>query len=310
MKSNNHLFVIVPSYNEDRNIENTFTRISSILENAKIKHTIVFVDDGSKDNTWNEISKLSSKTNVMGIRFSRNFGKESAIYAGLEKAYNEKCDCAVVIDCDLQHPPEKIVEMYQLWENKYEVVECVKNSRGTEGLLHKFSASIFYRIISKAVGIDMRKASDFKLLDRKVIESVLKVKEKDAFFRAVSSWVGYSVVQIQFDVSERQNGQTKWSTKSLIKYAINNITAFSFFPLLLITAFGFLSEIAMVVLLILSVVFNTLGAITFCILLQLLLSGIIMIALGIEGYYISKVCTEVKNRPKFIVSEEIDSDNA
>ncbi len=303
MECKHGLFVVIPSYNEEKNIENTFLTISRILDEEKIMNTIIFVDDGSKDGTWEEISKLSKSNNVIGIRFSRNFGKEAAIYAGLEKAYSENCECAIVIDCDLQHPPEKIAEMYRLWQNNYQVVECIKNSRGKEGLFHKICASTFYSIMSKAVGIDIKKASDFKLLDRTVIESVLNVREKDAFFRAVSSWVGYRTVQIPFDVSDRQNGVSKWSTKSLIKYAVSNITAFSYFPLQLTTVFGILSEVAMVILLIISIVCKSLDEFKCCVLIQLLLNGILMIALGVEGYYVSKVCNEVKNRPKYIISE-------
>ena len=219
------LSVIIPAYNEEQMIHKTAKTISGILEDENIDYEIVFVNDGSKDNTWKKICEAGKENpKVRGICFSRNFGKESAMFAGLAEA---KGDCVVVIDCDLQHPPEKIVEMYHLWEQGYEIIEGVKASRGKESGMHAFAAKCFYSLISNATNIDMSHASDFKLLDRKAVNVLLNMPEKNAFFRALSSWVGFKSTQIEYDVQEREAGESKWSTKSLIKYAITNITSFT-----------------------------------------------------------------------------------
>lgn len=300
------LSVIIPAYNETEMIRETASTVSKILLNEQIKYEIIFVNDGSKDETWQQIKMASRKNkNVRGISFSRNFGKEAAMFAGLSMAEG---DCAVVIDCDLQHPPEKIVEMYRLWEQGYEIVEAVKTDRGQESKLHEMSAKCFYRIISKSTGIDMSRASDFKLLDRKAILVLLNMKEKNAFFRALSSWIGFKSTQVEFEVQERTKGESKWSTWSLIKYAISNISSFSAAPMQLVTGMGIVMFISMIVLGITAIYQKVsgiaLGGFTTVILLQLFSGSIIMVSLGIIGYYISKIYEEVKNRPRFIISEE------
>ena len=300
------LSVIIPSYNEEAMIPKTAQVIHDLLAENAIAHELVFVDDGSKDGTWAQIRNAAQACDaVRGIHFSRNFGKESAIYAGL---YYAKGDCSVVIDCDLQHPPEKIVEMYRLWEEGYEIVEAVKSDRGEESAFHALSAKAFYAIISGVTKIDMRRASDFKLLDKKAVTVLLNMKEKNSFFRALSSWIGFKSAQVEFEVRERTEGESKWSTKSLIRYALSNVAAFSAAPMQLVTVLGAVMFAVSIVLgaiaLIQKFTGQALGGFTTVILLQLFSSSIIMISLGIIGYYISKIYEEVKGRPKFIVSEE------
>ena len=230
------LSVIIPAYNEEGMIGKTTDIITKLLRKNGIENEIIFINDGSKDKTWNRIQTVSNKNvNVRGLSFSRNFGKEAAMFAGLSYA---KGDCCVLIDCDLQHPPEKIVEMYGLWEQGYEVVEAVKADRGKESFLHRISAKCFYKLISKATNIDMSHASDFKLLDRKAVNVLLNMPEKNAFFRALSSWIGFKTVQVEYDVQEREVGESKWSTRSLIKYAITNITSFTSVPMQIVTVLG------------------------------------------------------------------------
>ena len=219
------LSVVIPSYNEQLMVEKAAQKIIEILEDASIEFELIFVDDGSKDKTWNTIQMVSeADKRIRGIHFSRNFGKESAIIARLAESSG---DCCVVIDCDLQHPPGKIVEMYRLWEQGYEVVEGQKSSRGSERVSHSFAAEAFYKIISKATGFDMVNASDFKMLDRKAVDVLINMHERNAFFRALSSWIGFETATVSFDVQEREAGESKWSTWSLFKYAINNISSFS-----------------------------------------------------------------------------------
>ena len=299
------LSVIIPSYNEQPMIHKTASTITGILSAAAIPHELIFVNDGSKDLTWERIEEASKDYPcVRGINFSRNFGKESAMFAGLSYA---KGDCCVLIDCDLQHPPEKIVEMYHLWEEGYEIIEAVKSSRGEESFLHTLGAAGFYAIISKATGIDMQRASDFKLLDRKAVTVLLNMKEKNAFFRALSSWIGFKTTQIEFDVQERTEGESKWSPWALVKYAISNISSFSTAPMQIVTILGIVMFIISVVLginaLYQKIVGVALGGFTTVILLQLFTGSIIMISLGIIGYYIAKIYEEVKGRPRYIVAE-------
>lgn len=298
------LSVIIPAYNEEQMIEKTTQTIDKILLDADIPHELLFVNDGSADGTWEKITAVSAENpRVCGICFSRNFGKEAAMFSGLSHA---KGDCCVIIDCDLQHPPEKIVEMYRLWQEGYEVIEAVKADRGREGFLHRFAAKCFYQLISRATGIDMMRASDFKLLDRKAVNVLLQLQEKDIFFRALSSWIGFKTTQIEFSVRERTVGSSKWSTWSLIQYALRNISAFSSAPMQIVTFLGWLMLIASVVLGCMSLFDKFRGVapwgFTTVNIIQLFIGSIIMISLGIIGYYISKIYEEVKGRPRYIIA--------
>ncbi len=301
------LSVIIPAYNEEVMIKKTASVISQILIDADIQYELLFVDDGSKDKTWDNITETSIiNSAVRGIHFSRNFGKEAAIMAGLTESYGE---CCVVIDCDLQHPPEKIIEMYRLWEQGYEIVEGQKSSRGTEGKLHTFAAKTFYSAISTAVGFNMANASDFKLLDRKAVNVLINMKEKNAFFRALSSWIGFKTTYIKFDVKDREAGESKWSTFALTKYALNNISSFSTAPMQIVTVLGTvmmaISIILSSVALVQKICGKALEGFTTVILIQLFSSSIVMISLGIIGYYIAKMYEEIKGRPRYIIAGSI-----
>lgn len=298
------LSVILPSYNEEKMIAKATERMAEILQPEKIDYELLFIDDGSCDGTWAQINEAAEKdSHVVGVHFSRNFGKEAAMFAGLEQA---KGDCCVVIDCDLQHPPEKIVEMYRLWEQGYEVVEGIKEDRGEESGLHKFAANSFYGLISKATGMDMSSSSDFKLLDRKVVDTLNSLPERNVFFRALSFWVGYKKTSVSYCVQERTEGVSKWSTKSLIKYALTNISSFSSAPLHIVTVLGFIMLAVAFVLGIIALVQKisgvALGGFTTVILLLLFSASVIMISLGIIGYYIARIYDEIKGRPRYIIS--------
>lgn len=299
------LSIIVPAYNEEANIKNTAEVIYNIMAEASISFELIFVDDGSKDKTWNSINEVSRDMPfVSGIHFSRNFGKESAIMAGLSEA---KGDCCVVIDCDLQHPPEKIIEMYHLWEEGYEVIEGCKSSRGNEGKIHSLATKIFYSVISAATGFDMANASDFKLLDRKAVNVLVNMRERNGFFRAMSSWIGFRTATVEFEVQERKAGESKWSTMALTKYALSNISSFSAAPMQIVTILGVIMFIASIILGGISLVQwfcgQALEGFTTVILIQLFSSSIIMVSLGIIGYYIAKIYDEIKGRPKYIIAE-------
>ena len=296
--------VVLPSYNEEKMIPIATERLGTVLGGAGIDYELLFVDDGSRDSTWREIQRCSAADpHVVGVHFSRNFGKEAAMFAGLEQA---KGDCVVVMDCDLQHPPEKIVDMYRLWEEGYEVVEGIKEDRGNESGFHKFAANSFYSLISRATGMDMGSSSDFKLLDRKVVDTLNALPERNVFFRALSFWVGYKKTEVLYRVQERTEGVSKWSTKSLIKYAITNIASFSSAPLHMVTVMGVVTLIVAVVFGLISLWQKIAGTaqpgFTTVILLLLIIGSFLMISLGIIGYYLARIYDEIKGRPRYIIS--------
>ncbi len=297
------LSVVIPAYNEQEMVPTAAREIGRALKQAGIAYELLFVDDGSKDNTWQEIRALS-QTGVRGVHFSRNFGKEAAIFAGLQ---HSKGDCVAVIDCDLQHPPEKLAEFYRRWEQGAEVVEGVKSDRGQESGLHRLSAKVFYALISRATKVDMSRASDFKLLDRKAVNVILTMREKRAFFRALSSWVGFRTAEVAYEVRERTAGQSKWSTWSLMKYAVSNITAFTAMPLHIVTLLGVVTLLVSVVLgviaLVQKIAGTALGGFTTVIILLLFIGSMIMISLGILGYYIGNIYEEIKDRPRYVVAD-------
>ena len=299
------LSVILPAYNEKDMIAVAAETLAGILDKEGIAFELLFVNDGSTDGTWDAICRAREKDpRGCGICFSRNFGKEAAMFAGLEKA---RGDCCVVLDCDLQHPPEKIVEMYRLWEQGYEVVEGIKEDRGQETGLHRFAANSFYGLISRATGMDMASSSDFKLLDRKVVDTLNAMPERNVFFRALSFWVGFRRAEVKYDVRERTAGESKWSTRALIKYAVTNIGSFSSAPLHLITVMGVIALIVAIVFSVVSLVQKlmgvALGGFTTVIILLLLFGSLIMISLGIIGYYIARIYEEVKGRPRYVIEE-------
>ena len=305
------LSVVLPSYNEEASIPRAADTITAILTQAGIDHELIFVDDGSRDGTWSQILAQAARfPQVRGVRFSRNFGKEAAIFAGLAQSTG---DCTAVMDCDLQHPPEKVVEMYRLWQKGAQVVEGVKTNRGKENPLHTAAAKSFYSIISRATGIDMSRASDFKLLDRRAVDTLLAMREKNAFFRALSSWIGFSTAQVEFEVQPRLEGQSKWSLRSLVRYAMTNIAAFSTAPLQLVTLLGVVVFLCSVVLGVHSLwqkfTGHALEGFTTVILLQLFIGSILMVCLGIIGYYIAKIYEEIKDRPRYIVADRCEGRN-
>ena len=301
------LSVVIPAYNEEPMLLRTAHVLGELLSAEQIPYELIFVDDGSKDRTWDEICAAHQENDhVRGVHFSRNFGKEAAIFAGLSEA---RGDCVAVMDCDLQHPPATLIEMYRRWEEGYEVVEGVKHTRGAESAAHRAATGIFYRIMSKAVKIDMSRASDFKLLDRKAVQSLLEMPERNAFFRAMSSWIGFRQIQVEFDVQEREAGKSKWSTGKLISYAVSNIVGYSTAPMQIVTAAGIVVFLLAIVLGIQTLVRYCTGhaveGFTTVILLILFIGSVIMISLGIIGYYIARIYEEVKGRPKYIISRRV-----
>lgn len=304
------LSVVIPAYNEEQNVALACERLAEVLESANIAYELIFVDDGSRDRTYAYICEQSRRNPmVRGISFSRNFGKEAAIFAGLREARGDAC---VVTDCDLQFPPEVIPKMWALWQEGFEVVEGKKSARGNEHAVHNVCARLFYQLIGKAVGMDMNSSSDFKLLDRRVVDVLNTLQEKDTFFRALSFWAGFRTATVEFAVAPRENGQSKWSISGLFRYAVNNLTSFTTAPLRAVTVLGALLLAVSFVLGIQTLVRffmgTALGGFTTVILLLLLIGGAIMVSLGIIGHYIARIYDEVKNRPRYIVARRTEEE--
>jgi dolichol-phosphate mannosyltransferase len=300
------LSFVIPVYNESSHIRSSIGVIENILIKNNILYEFILIDDGSKDNTWEELKKLAQNNNhVTALRLSRNFGKESALCAGLEYA---DTDMVMVMDADLQHPPELIPEMVKAWRDEgYDVVEGIKRSRGKENPIYKVCAEIFYSIIYKTSDIDLGQASDYKLLDRKVIEAWKEMPERAIFFRGMTAWLGFDRKQIYFDVAERVNGRTKWSFLRLVRLAMNAITSYTSVPLHCITVLGIIMFFGAIILgiqtLYMKFTGKAMSGFTTVILLQLIIGSSIMISLGMIGIYLTKIYKEVKARPRYLISK-------
>ena len=294
--------VVIPVFNEEKGIKHN---VNEIIKYLPDDYEMVLVDDGSKDDSWKEISTLvEGNKRIIGVRFSRNFGKEAAVMAGVS---NAKGDAVIVMDSDLQHPPEYIPKLIEKWKDGYKIVETVKKSRGKESLLYKISTGLFYNILKKMSGLDMANSSDYKLLDRAVVDKIKEFKEGQLFFRGLVDWVGFDKYVLEIDIKEREIGKSKFKLKSLFKLAINAITSFSS-SLLYITAFlGGIFFVSAVILAIQTLYNKIVGVsatgFTTVILLQLIIGSLVMFCLAIIGIYVGKIYEEVKRRPQYIISE-------
>ncbi|MCR5822974.1 MAG: glycosyltransferase family 2 protein [Lachnospiraceae bacterium] len=297
--------IVMPVYNEGRHIAHSVETVENILKNAEINYEFVLVDDGSKDNSWEELSKMSeSDPAVRSIRLSRNFGKEAALCAGLDET---KGEAVVVLDSDLQHPPELIPEFVRIWrEEDVDVVEGVKSDRGKESGFYRGMAKLFYGILLRLTGIDLRNASDFKLLDRNVVTAMQEMPEKITFFRGMSAWVGFNRRKVPFEVKDRVEGTSKWTFGRLVSLAVTSITSYASAPLKLIIYLGILMFVISVGLGIQTLVRyfmgNSMEGFTTVILLILFIGSAIMICLGIIGLYLERIYHEIKGRPRYIIS--------
>jgi polyisoprenyl-phosphate glycosyltransferase len=304
------LSVLIPVHNEGDQITENLTLIQAEASKAGLPMEIVAIDDGSTDNTWQVLQRVVEQIpGLKVLRFSRNFGKEAAICAGLAYSSGQAC---IVIDSDLQHPPELIPEMVALWRNEHwDIVEGIKKTRGTESLINRIGARFFYRTLSGLSGYNLYGSSDFKLLDRRVIDAWLDMRERNTFFRGMVSWLGFRRKQITFSVPRRRLTQSRWSFFSLFRLAIVAITAFSSLPLQAVTIFGGIFLLGAILFsgYALFMYFAGLAfpGFTTVIILELLIGGVLMISLGIIGTYIAQIYQEVKYRPRYVVSEALGS---
>ena len=289
--------LVIPVYNEGPHIEASIRTVQRILLEGEIAHQFVLVDDGSRDDTWAALQRLAAaEPGIKAIKLSRTFGKENA-----------DGDACIVMDADLQHPPELIPEMVKLWREGWDVVEGVKADRGREAGLYKLGAKVFYRTFQQLSGFDLRGASDFKLMDRKAVDAWRTMKERDTFFRGMSAWVGFKRYRMPFVVAARTEGTTQWSPIKLGKLFMSASRAFSSLPLQIVTFIGGLFFIGSILLAIQTLYMKLSGhafdGFTTVILLQLIIGSSLMLSLGIIGTYLARIYDEVKGRPRYLVSQ-------
>lgn len=302
--------VVVPVFQEAEALQTFVAAVRHVLSQCNVPHEIVLVDDGSADNTWPVISQeANASSSVRGFRLSRNFGKEAALCAGLEKARGA---AVIVMDGDGQHPASLLPEMVRMWRaTGADIVQAVKRSRGRESLSSKAGALLFYVLLKKFSGFDLRGASDFKLISRKALNAWLRMGERNVFFRGMTAWMGFTTVQIPFEVAERARGQSTWSYLKRLKLAITGITAFSSLPLQLVTFAGGVFLVFSIILgaqtIYLKVTSQAVSGFATVILLELLIGSLLMISLGIIGEYLARIYREVKARPRYLVTESTEA---
>lgn len=295
--------VVVPAFNEQDNLRAVVGVLEKTLRGASESFEILIVNDGSSDRTEEVLAELEGAFPfVKAVNLSRNFGKEAAMGAGLEMARGA---CIIFIDADLQHPPELIPAMLTRWREGADVVNAVKRDRGDESFLYRTLAGCFNRVMSSSIGSDVSGASDYKLIDRQVAEALLSCPERNRFFRGLVAWVGFKVDNLLFDVQERNAGVTKWSATSLIKYSLRNVLAFSSLPLIGVAYAGFF-VVFMGFILLIQTLYNyfsgeALSGFTTVIVVQILLSGMMLFALGIIAIYIARMYDEQKSRPMYLI---------
>lgn len=314
MSATPELSIVLPMYNERQGIETAIQTIRERLGDAVAAGNleILCVDDGSRDGTAEHVKSLEVAQPVVRlIELSRNFGKEAAIAAGLAHARGR---AVVVMDADLQHPPEIIVSMLRYWREGYEIVHARKRARAKESVVYRSLAYAFNALMGGASGVRFQGASDFKLLDRRVVQVLLLLPERERFFRGLVSWLGFRSTEVEFDVAERHAGETKWSTRQLIRYSLRNLLAFSSFPLKAVAAVGF-GTVVFTALLSAWTLYrylrgDALSGFTTVILLQLVLGSLLLTGVGIIALYVAQMFQELKGRPTFVVrnAPEIASD--
>ena len=312
------LSLVIPCYNEEENVKEFYRCVKGCFD-GKIDtedYEFVFVDDGSRDNTLSELRELSAAKagNIKVVSFSRNFGKESAIYAGMTRAAG---DNVCIIDADLQQRPEVVLRMMEILESKPEL-DCVAayQEKRKEGKGISLAKTLFYKLIDKMAEVEfVNGASDFRLMKRTMVNAVLNMTEYHRFSKGIFSWVGFNTEYIPYEVAEREHGESKWNTGKLIKYALDGIVAFTTAPLKVAIGIGFgfsfLSMLYLVVVVVQKLFFgiDVPGYATIIVLI-LLLGGLILFCLGIIGEYVAKIYVQVKNRPIFIEREYFESKDA
>lgn len=300
--------ILVPAYNEEESLPYLYDRVKKIMdEMTNYEFELLFVNDGSKDNTLNEIKKLREQdSRVCYVDFSRNFGKEIGMIAGLDYAVG---DCVIIMDADLQDPPELIPQMVELWEQGYDDVYAQRKSRAGETWLKKFTSKMYYRVLQSLTKVQIQKdTGDFRLLDRRCVNALKKMRETGRCSKSMFSWIGYNKKAILYDRDPRIAGKTKWNYKKLIDLAIDGITSFTTSPLRISTYLSIPTFLTLFVYFIYVIAkacatHTAIQAFQAIILLILFFSGIQIILIGIMGEYLGRIFNESKHRPLYLVNE-------
>lgn len=311
-QENRHLSIVTPVLNEEAQINEFVKSVNEVLAAVPVSYTFLFIDDGSVDGTWNQILGLRAENpNVSAIRLSRHFGKEAALSAGLEASTG---DAVVVMDVDLQHPPKLLPEMIRLWsDGSFKVVEGRKVERGREAWTKRIAAKAFYALIKRSTGFDLDGATDFKLLDRTVVDTWKSMPERVTFFRGMCAWMGFEPAVVVFSVPSENCRPTQWNVRQLIRLAFDGITAFTSVPLHIVTILGILFFIFSILLgaQTLYIYFSgrAVDGFTTVILLLLMTGSGILMGLGVIGVYIARIFNELKARPRYVIIETLSSDS-
>lgn len=305
--------VVVPVYKEAANLRSFISTVAAELATTGCRYELILIDDGSPDETWQLLSEESrSVPQLHALRLSRNFGKELALCAGLERA---RGDAVIVMDGDGQHPPALLPEMIRLWQTtSADIVEAAKTKRGAESVSGRTGALLFYVMLNKLAGVNLKGVSDFKLMNRKVVDAWLRMEERNVFFRGMTAWLGFTHVQVPFEVPGRTAGATSWSFPNRLKLALTGISAFSSLPLQFVTITGLLffafSIVFGIYTLVLQLSGHSVSGFATVILLLLIIGSLLMLSLGIIGEYLARIYEEVKRRPRYVVASSIEPPNS
>ena len=300
--------IIVPSYNEEEALPYLYERLNTMMNNLnQYEFEVLFINDGSKDKTLELIKEMRNKDNrISYVNFSRNFGKETAMIAGLDYATG---DAVIFIDADLQDPPELIPELIKYWEEGYDDVYARRSSRKGETFLKKFTSKMYYKVLQSLTRVEIQKdTGDFRLLDRRCVNALKKMRETQRCSKSMFSWIGYKKKEVMYDRDPRVAGTTKWNYKKLVDLAIDGITAFTTSPLRISTFLSiptFLAFIIYLVYIIVKYATNSaeIQGYQIIILLNLFSFGVIILLIGIIGEYLGRIFNETKNRPLYFVDE-------
>lgn len=299
--------IIAPIYNEFENLPELYRRVKLVMDSTGETWELILVDDGCTDGSTERIRELATKDPIVRpVIFARNFGHQIAVTAGLDFARGQ---AVVIIDADLQDPPEVILELAKKWKEGYEVVYAVRSEREGESWFKLLTASLFYRLIYRITDVKIPlDTGDFRLIDRKVVDVMNNMREKHRFLRGMAAWVGFKQIGVEYKRAARQAGVTKYPFSKMLKLALNAITGFSYFPLQVATYFGFISAGIAIIAIPIVALERLTGSQAFygqatTLIAVLFFGGVQLISLGVLGEYIGRIYDEVKGRPLYIVRD-------
>lgn len=302
--------IILPCFNEENNINEIYSRLSSVMQSVREEYELIFVDDGSRDTTWEKIKKLHQQdTKVRGIKFSKNFGHQYALFAGLSYARGK---AVIIMDADLQHPPAIIPKLLEEWQRGFKIVHTIRKDNKNIPWHKKLSSKLFYKVFSLLSGVNLTEGmADYRLYDRQVVNELMRLKEVNLFLRGLSEWLGFNSSKVEFECDDRFSGNSKYSLKKMLNFAVEGISSFSLVPLRIAIVLGLLTSVAAFYQLFETIYIKlfTLRAVPGWASIMVSMSflfGILFILIGILGEYIGRILVQVRERPKFIISERLE----